>query len=185
MMSEDSELLFSYARRGDVQSLSALVRRHSVWMQAFLRGMLGGTPDADDAFQNAWMRVIKSAGGYRGGNVKAYLVSAARSAALDLLRRRGRTVSLDADTEDGVAAAEVPDTAPLPGERFESKATAEEMWAAVRTLPEGQRQVLLMRIEGEMTFREIADELGIPLGTALTWMRKATERLKRIFGGGR
>ena len=185
-MAEDSELLFSYARRGDVQSLSTLVRRHSVWMQALLRGMLGDAADVDDAFQAAWMRIIKSAGGYHGGSARAYLASAARSAAIDLLRRRGRTVSLDADDEAGEATVEtVPDMAPSPGERFESKATAEDVRAAVRALPEAQRQVLLMRIEGEMSFREIADELGIPLGTALTWMRKATERIKGILGGER
>ena len=39
-MEEDVQLLFAYARRGDVQSLAALVRRHATWMQALLRGML-------------------------------------------------------------------------------------------------------------------------------------------------
>ena len=85
-MEEDSELLFAYARRGDVKSLAALVGRHSVWMRA---------------------------------------------------------------------------------------------------LPEGPRQVLLMRIEGDLPFREIAEELGVPLGTALTWMRTATLRLREMLGGKR
>ena len=90
-MEEDSELLFAYARRGDVKSLAALVGRHSVWMRALLRSLLPEAADADDAFQETWMKVIRSAPSYRGGKVKSYLASAARSVAIDRLRRGGRT----------------------------------------------------------------------------------------------
>ena len=55
-MEEDAQLLFAYARRGDVQSLAALVRRHATWMQALLRGMLPVAADVDDVFQETWMR---------------------------------------------------------------------------------------------------------------------------------
>ena len=182
-MEEDSELLFAYSRRGDVESLSALVRRHSVWMQTLLRGLLPTAADAEDAFQETWIRVVKSAGKYRGGKVKSYLAVVARSAAIDRLRQMGRLVSLDAEDAEGTSAAErLPDAAPSPSERLESKATAEDVREAVRALPEGPRQVLLMRIEGELSFKEIASELRVPLGTALTWMRTATLKLKEMLG---
>ena len=184
-MEEDSELLFAYSRRGDVESLSALVRRNAVWMQAFLRGLLPTAVDAEDAFQETWVRVVKSAGRYRGGKVKPYLAVIARSAAIDRLRQMGRFVSLDAEDGEGSAAECLPDESPSPGERFESKATAEDVREAVRALPEGPRQVLLMRIEGELSFKEIATELGVPLGTALTWMRTATLKLKDMLGGSK
>lgn len=185
-MEGDSELLFAYARRGDVEALSALVRRHSAWMQALLRGLLPTAADAEDAFQDAWVRVVKSAGKYRGGAVRPYLAVVARSAAMDRLRRAGRLVSLDAEDAEGESAAgRLPDEGPTPGERFESKATAEDVREAVRALPEGPRQVLLMRIEGELHFKEIASALGVPLGTALTWMRVATLKLKEMLGGER
>ena len=48
--------------------------------------------------------------------------------------------------------------------------------------PKARVQVLLMRIEGELSFKEIASELGVPLGTALTWMRTATLKLKEMLG---
>ncbi|MBO7683475.1 MAG: sigma-70 family RNA polymerase sigma factor [Kiritimatiellae bacterium] len=182
----DEDLLKEYGLRGDVKSLSELVVRHSTWMQAFLRGFLPTAADADDAFQESWVRVIRSAAGYRGGKVRAYLASVARSAALDRLRRERPTVSLDADDGVGAAVAETAaDGKPTPRERFESKATGEDVRSAVRSLPEGPRQVLLMRIEAELAFKEIADALGVPIGTALTWMRTATERLKKMLGGGR
>jgi len=182
-MEEDSQLLLDYARRGDVQSLAALVRRHTTWMQAFLRGMLPVAADVDDVFQETWMRVVRSASRYRGGLVKPYLATVARSAAIDHLRRTRATVSLDDETGEGAAvAATVADEGPLADEAFESRATSDDVRRAVNTLPEGPRQVLLLRIEGGLSFREIADELSVPLGTALTWMRSATLKLRRMLG---
>ena len=183
-MEEDVQLLFAYARRGDVQSLAALVRRHATWMQALLRGMLPVAADVDDVFQETWMRVIRAAPRYRGGMVKPYLATVARSAAIDHLRRTRAVVSLDDEEGEGAAAAAaVAAEDPAPGEAFESQATSDDIRRAVGTLPEGQRQVLLMRVEGELSFREIAAELAIPLGTALTWMRSATLKLRKMLGG--
>lgn len=183
-MEEDSQLLLAYARRGDVSSLAALVRRHATWMQALLRGMLPVAADVDDVFQETWVRVVRAAASYRGGRVRPYLAAVARSAAIDHMRRTRATVSLDAEDGEGAAAAEsIADDGPCPDEAFESRATSEDVRRAVRTLPDGPRQVLLMRIEGDMSFKEIAAEMSIPLGTALTWMRTATQKLRNMLGG--
>lgn len=130
------------------------------------------------------MRVIRAAPHYRGGQVKPYLATVARSAAIDHLRRTRAVVSLDDEEGEGAAAAAtVAAKGPAPGEAFESQATFDDVRRAVGTLPEGPRQVLLMRVEGGLSFREIAVELAIPLGTALTWMRSATLKLRRMLGG--
>ena len=182
-MEEDSQLLFAYARRGDVSSLAALVRRHATWMQALLRGMLPVAADVDDVFQETWVRVVRAASSYRGGRVRPYLATVARSAAIDHMRRTRAMVSLDDVEGEGAAAAEsVADDRPHPDAAFESRATSEDVRRAVRALPEGPRQDLLMRIEGDMPFKEIAAELSIPLGTALTWMRTATRKLRDMLG---
>ena len=95
-----------------------------------------------------------------------------------LPRRKGE------EEGEGAAVAEsVADAGPCPAEAFESQATAEDVLRAVKTLPEGPRQVLLMRVEGGLSFREIADELSVPLGTALTWMRSATTKIRRMLEG--
>jgi len=182
-MSEDAELLKDYVRRGNANALSALIVRHSPWMSALLRGML---PDADveDSLQDAWLKVIRSAHNFRGDGIKSYLGTVARSVAIDRLRKCGKMISLDAEECD-TAQQEPIDDAPLPNEKFESAATKEDVLRAVRELPDGPRQVLLLRIEAEMPFREIAEELHIPLGTALTWMRTATLYLRGKLGGNR
>ena len=183
-MIDDAQLLLDYARKGDVASFSALVRRHSKWLVAYLRGITSNEADAEDAVQETWVRVIRSCGSFRGGSVRAYLTRVARSVAIDRFRRAGRpTVSVNSAGADGVMLVEtLPDGAPAPDAAFESRATAEDVRRAVRALPENQREVLLMRIEAELSFKEISETLGIPLGTALTWMHAATVRLKKEFG---
>ena len=116
--------------------------------------------------------------------MKPYLATVARSAAIDHLRRTRAMVSLDDEEGEGAeVAATMADERPLADEAFESQATSDDVRRAVNTLPEGPRQVLLLRVEGGLSFREIADELSVPLGTALTWMRSATLKLRRMLKG--
>lgn len=181
-MQEDEKLLSDYSRRGDTASLSALVVRNARWMTAFLRGMLGSLSDADDVFQEAWLRVIRSRGAYRGGSVKAYLAKIARTAALDYLRKKGKYVlSIDGgdDVRDDLACAEA-----APDVSFETKATAEEILKSVASLRLPEREVVLMRVEGGLTFKEIAEQLELPLGTVLTRMRAATVKLRKKLKEG-
>lgn len=185
-MPDDGQLLTAYAKNGDVQSLAELVVRHSRWLIAYMRGQSPTGADAEDAVQETWVRVIRSCGSYRGGSVRAYLVRIARSVAIDRFRRARSTVSVDAEGEDGTSLADtMADGLPTPLERVEALANSEDIRLAVRSLPEGHREVLMMRIEGELSFREIAEIMGIPLGTALTWMHVATVRLREILGGAK
>ena len=184
-MTEDGQFLLAYARRGDVMSLSELVARNTTWLRALLRGLTASAAEAEDAFQEVWVRVIKGCHSFRGGSVRAYLARVARTVVIDRFRRRGRpTCRLDAVDENGASLAEtLVGGAPGPSAATELRGTAADVRRAVRALPEGPRTVLLLRIEGELSFREIAGELNIPLGTALTWMHAATVRLRKLLGG--
>lgn len=169
------------------EEFSALVAAHGVWLSAFLRGLTRREADAEDAFQEVWMRVFKQGGLPKVSSPRAYLAQTARSVVIDRYRREGREeLVLDEPNESGVAPAErLVDAAPLPDVRLGDASTREALRTAIRNLPEGPRTVVLMRIEAELSFQEIADELQIPLGTVLTWMRGATERLKRALRGER
>jgi len=184
-MEESDQLLLRYAREGDVRSLSGLVAAESRWMKAFLLGMTWSEADADDAFQETWMRVIRACGAYRGGSARSYLAKVARSVLIDAHRRKAPDpVSLDAE-DDAAAPVELIDESPLPDAAFERTASSADVRRALASLPLRQREVVLLRIEGELTFQEIADQLQLPLGTVLTWMRTATIRLKKMLGGER
>ena len=178
-MGESGQFLLDYAREGDVKALSTLVLHTSKPLMAYFRGMTPSEADAEDAFQECWMRVIRSCRSYRGGSVLAYLMRIARSVVIDRFRKRGaQTVSIDGEESEGIESRMAAES-PTPAFACERSANMEAVREAVRALPERQREVLLLRIEGELSFKEIAKELGIPLGTALTWMYAATGKLKK------
>ena len=172
---------------GSTKEYSALVATHAVWLSAFLRGLVRREADAEDAFQDVWMRVFKRGGIPEGASPRAYLAQTARSVVIDRHRREGlEDLVLDAPDETGVSPVEtLVDAAPLPSVQLADSATREALRSAIRALPAGPRSVVVMRIEAELTFQEIAEELGVPLGTVLTWMRRAMARLKRVLGGER
>lgn len=161
----------------------ALVREHGVWLSGFLRGLVRSEADAEDAYQEVWRRVLKAGGVREGASPRALLAKTARSVVIDRYRR-DRRYDLSIDAESGGALDEtLVDPAPTPAECSERASTRAAIRAEIRALPSGPRQVVLLRIEAELTFREIADELGVPLGTVLTWMHKATETLRNRLGG--
>lgn len=175
-MGIEENLLADYSRRGRVESLSALVSSNAVWMLAFLRGMLRSDHDADDAFQNVWLRVIKSSSSYNGGSVKAYLTKIARSVAIDMLRRKGRYQDMPEEE-----SCEYPSLEADPAQAYEVSSSRVDVKRAIDALEIQEREIVLMRVEGELSFKEIAAELSLPLGTVLTRMRNATIKLKKFL----
>lgn len=175
----------AYAREGDVKSLSALVIANAKWLKAYLRGMVRFDEEAEDAFQECWVRVIRSCRSYRGGSVRAYLARVARSVVIDRHRRRDpEAVSIDAEVEPGVVVGDcIAADGDAPGEAMDDEMRRVQLRRAIRALSSEQREVLLLRVEGELTFKEIAEQLSVPLGTALTWMRSATLALRKAIGG--
>lgn len=177
---EDAELIAAYVRGGDVKSFSELVSRHSSWLTAFFLGMLGGEGEAEEALQELWLKVLKSAWRFRGGSVRAYLMRAARHVAYDRLDRRRRPVvtgRVDIDSVDPV------DPAPGPPGRSETRELVARVRSALAALPLREREVVLMRVEGGLAYGAIAEELGVPLNTVHCWMHRARESLKRMTEG--
>ena len=170
-------------------SIAALVAAHGKWLIAFLRGLAGDGADAEDAFQETWLRLLRAKRELQPVGIKSYLAKTARSVLIDRLRRRRPELSLDATAAGGgeeggeTPAATLADGADDPAAKCQASATAAEVRRAIAALPANWRQVVLMRIEAEMEFKEIAAELGVPTATALTWMHRATAELKKRLGG--
>lgn len=156
----------------------ALISEHAKWLSALLRGLTRSETDAEDAFQDVWLRIIKLGGIPKGASPRAYLAQVARSTVVDHYRKIGREEATELEAEELV------DDSPTPERRFETKATKGEIRAAVRALPFELREVVMLRIEAELKFEEIAAELELPLGTVLTRMRRATAKLKAALEEG-
>lgn len=185
----DSSLFDSFIKEGNVDSLEELFNRHSSWMRAMLAASLDNPDDANDMFQEVWLKIIRKASLYRGGSVRAFFATLLRNQLYDRYREAGRHVfqSIDDkncgedDSEDDMA--ELSTSGNSPGDEFLANVSAGEIRLAVCSLPDDLRDVFLLRVEGDLKFREIAAELNQPVGTVLSKMRKAIQIMRRKLEG--
>ena len=181
MEGTDRELVDRY-RGGQVEALEALVARYRRMLFGFIFNMVGGADDADDIFQETWFRVIRKIGGYREENFGGWLVRIARNIAIDRIRRRKPNLSLDAEPEAGRSLAEViPGRDPGPRRRVEASDTGRSIARAVAGLPIEQKEVFLMRVEADLSFKEIARAQGVSINTALARMQYALAKLRPLL----
>jgi RNA polymerase sigma factor (sigma-70 family) len=155
---------------GDQAAFAALFDRFGACLFASARSLLGSDPDAEDAVQDVWAAVARSRHRLRGvRSVKAYLYKALRNVVVRRWARQRRAVSLD-DVSEPAGGEEGP---PGPDDRLER---------ALRSLPAEQREVVVLKIDGEMTFAELAEALGISPNTAASRYRYALEKLRDALG---
>ena len=178
---QDSDLLAAYVQ-GDVNALDCLVGRYRQALFAWFLGMTGSHAEAEDLFQTLWIRIIKSAERFRDVSFRAWMWQIARNLVIDVRRKRKPDVSLDAvmDEEDTPLLDHLVAPDIDPAKALEQQDTARIAIKALGHLPQVQREVFLMRVQGELTFQEIAEALEIPLNTALGRMHDAVAKLKAI-----
>lgn len=148
--------------------------RHSNELRRMIVGIVRDPGLADDVLQSAFARAIEYGGPDREESAKAWFFRIAANEALVLLRRQ-RT----ADKVHG-ELARVTKQSPKPG-ADDPLVRAEAVQAireALDELPAVQRQVVRARMVEEKRFAEIAKDLGVPIGTVLTRMRRALDRLR-------
>lgn len=168
---------------GSVRALEALIRRYERRLFNYLARMAGNHADADDLFQETFLRVYKHRKRYdRTARFKPWLYQIATNLCKDHHKymRHRRHIPLDGDTTDGAPIAErIADPAANPSTQAELRDVREALESAVAALPEHQRAVFLMsRYEG-LRYEEIADALGIPVGTVKSRMSKAVSAVMK------
>jgi RNA polymerase sigma-70 factor (ECF subfamily) len=181
----DEELMIRF-QQGDRPALAILVRKHKTPLYNFAMRQLGSGPTAEDVVQDAFVRVVQSAGEFKhAARFSTWLYTIARNLCIDQMRRRARRrhPSLDepARTPDGDGASLAERTADR-GANVERAAVAVEIrecvLAAIEALPAEQREVFLMREVSSLPFRDISEIVGVPENTVKSRMRYALERLQ-------
>ncbi len=140
------------------------------------------TVDADqveEAAQATLVAVERGIGSFEGkARFRTWLFTVARNQAITVLRRSSRQPEATAWEDDGSLAAELPQT------RFSSvvasRKTVEE---AVDSLPDHYRDVLLLRVQSQLEYQEIADQLDVPIGTVRSRISKARQILMETLSG--
>ena len=148
-------------------------------VRAFLMGVLRDVHLVDDAFQKTVIRAMEAASAVNPETVRGWLFRIALNEARGLKRvsaRQGRLHKAVWESSSPDAQLEVTDGL--------SQAVSEEQVGAVREalgrLDDRYREVVVRRIQNGQTFAEIAEEMNKPLGTVLTWMRRALAELREM-----
>ncbi len=178
----DAELLRAFAK-GEPAAMDQLMARYRQALFSWLLGMTGNRADSEDLFQDVWFRVIRHAARFNDVSFKAWLWKIARNLLIDFRRKRKPDISLDAvdDEDDHPLVDQLTAKGAGPAAAVELADMTKRVMRAVTALPEVQRDVFLMRVQGDLSFSEIAETLNIPLNTALGRMHDAMTKLKKLL----
>ena len=176
--------------KGRKDAFGVLLRRYERELYGYLRRYLGDATLAEDVFQNTFLQLYVKSSQYEPGRpVRPWLYTIATNQAIDALRRNGRhqAVSLDQGREelpDGdihslMETLESREVGPV--ETIQLEDARERIRASVERLPDFLRQVLVLAYYQGLKYREIADILGIPVGTVKSRLHAALNKLHEIW----
>ena len=155
------------AMDGDVEAFAVLVRRYTPMMRAYTQRMLNASAEVDDTVQEAFVTAWQRFGELDDpGKVKSWLMRIVSRKAVDRLRRHRPSVDV----------TEIDRPAPLhasPSAVVEVREGVAALGAALRELPEAQRECWVLREMGGYSYDEIAEELGVPVTTVRGLLARA------------
>lgn len=177
------------AQRGDPRAFDALVDLYAGRIFGFLYRLTGSRHDAEDLMQEVFLRVVRTIERYdHDGRFEPWVFRIAANLVRDRFRRARRSPRRIESAEprgDETGASDILDEVPTRHRNVEDAMVGNEdiaeMNAALKTLPEGEREVLMLRHFSQMTFREIAELMDTPLGTALARAHRGLSRLREAM----
>ena len=155
-------------KTGNPQAYTRLVDEYGDRLRRFAARM-AGPEAADDVVQEVFLRVYRSIRTFDpAGSLAAWIFTIANNLCVDHLRKRP-------------PARRIRRSPPEPSDVAVDREAREALLRAVASLPEAQKQVFHLREEAGLSFREISDLLGCPLGTALGRMHSAMSTLRKAL----
>lgn len=179
----DEELMQAYAR-GDMRAFETLYDRHALPVWRFVQRSVQNAALADDLVQDVWFSVVRHAPQYEmRAKFRTWLFTLAHHRVVDHWRTQKNHTSLDAESEDGAALAEMlaAESGFGPERRLDSRELAQALLDALAALPEVQRETFLLQAEAGMSLAEIAQATGVNMETAKSRLRYARARLRETL----
>ena len=192
----DDALMAAYAR-GDAHAFEQLYGRHQAALYRFVRRLLGTALAAqtDEVFQDTWLKVVNARQQWapQGASFRTWLFTLAHHRAIDLLRKGGREVALDAFEGDGGEPWQpdatawqhwpAPASSTLNGEDLAFwRRAGERLLACLDELPLPQRSAFLLHHDDGLSLDEVAGALEVGFETAKTRLRYAMSKLRACMG---
>lgn len=186
--SKSDEQVFEELRDGNPQAYRVLIERHHDDLLRFLTRMLHDQAAADDIFQETFLQIHISSGTFdTSRRFRPWLFTIAANKARDYLRKKNRrkTVDLSAPIRQSESGASFIDLlevdVPPPSEALDLSERDEMVQQALSQLGPALREVLLLAYFQRLSYAQIAEDLGIPLGTVKSRMHSAVAAFARSW----
>ena len=177
-MEYNEQKLIQRASGGDPSAFNRLMAQHEKKMYAVALRMFNNREDAQDCLQEAMLRVYRSIGGFKGqSSFSTWLYRITMNTCLDELRRKKnkQSTSLDNLVEQGWSPSDEGNTPEKHAVRTELR---RELSQAIQELPEDMRSAVVLRDIQGFAYDEIADALGVNVGTIKSRISRAREKLR-------
>jgi RNA polymerase sigma-70 factor (ECF subfamily) len=165
----------------DVDRFERIILPHLDDAYTFARYLLRDEHDAQDAVQDAVLRALRYFESYRDGDARAWLLAIVRNCCLTWQRRHSADRST-VEFSDDVAAGAV-DSRPTDASAIEAS-ERDAVNRAVAALPTEFREVIVLREVDGLSYKEISDVVGAPIGTVMSRLARARKRLAASLGIG-
>lgn len=176
---EQLRLLMARVAVGDSKAFRALYEETSSKLFGCALRILHKQELAEDVLQESFVGVWRSACDYRSSlsAPMTWMTTIVRNKALDVLRSERCSVEISSDIFDENILNTLVDGSPTPLEALEVNRNTRVLADCIVELGSAQRQVMYLAFFDDLSHSEIAHELGLPLGTVKTWIRRSLERI--------
>jgi RNA polymerase sigma-70 factor, ECF subfamily len=165
--------------REEVGGLGELLLSHLDSAYNLARWLVRNEDDAEDVVQEAYLRAFQYSGGFRGGDARAWLLTIVRNAAYAWLRKM-RAYRPVAQFDEEIHTSGLGTS--NPEEVLLQNADARLVEQALNELPIRFREVLVLRELEDLSYKEIADVMGVPMGTVMSTLSRARLRFRNAAG---
>ena len=181
---ESDRQLVARLAAGDREALEPLMERHYRRLFRVCLGYLRQTDDAMDAVQETFVKAFRNAARWDGAaEVAPWLTRIAINESIDRYRRSRRRRATEEPLEADGPPRPVASTEPSPERRVMGREIQERLEVALATLPERHRAIFVLRHVEERSLEEIAQLLGISLGTVKSALHRTVHRLRERMQG--
>ena len=178
----DSDLVQEYLSGSEI-ALEKLINKHQARIFNFINSKVQDRDTAEDIFQDTFIKVIKTLKGGQyneEGKFLPWIMRIAHNLVIDFFRKNNRMPKVK-NTEEFDIFRFISDNSPNAEHSMVQDQVVKDLQKLIQELPEDQKQVLIMRLYRDMSFKEIAEKTNVSINTALGRMRYAIINLRNLI----
>lgn len=170
-----SERLLEKARTGNEDAFATLISIFEQHIRRFVQHLIGFHPNEDDIVQNTTLAIYRNLYRLDSETIRPFIFRVVRNQCYDQLRKQGRYETVDLEKvnlrDDGLS----------PEQQASAEMDYQLIQVAIQELPELQRQTMILYAEEGMSYQEIADAMGVSIGTVKSRLHHAKKSLRRLL----